>query len=427
MIDQDFLSVTDLPELSLHRLPLHRGEEFGPLQSGERVLWQGRAGIAEYAFEKPASLPKWTLPETTALMVTDQRVRYAHTVSDSDVISGELRWLWPQHLRVQPGARESGRSAAATQIQLVCGGADGSWPALVFAGGDLRTAADADRLANLLRQAIARFRMDNTTELGLTIAQSRLLSRLLIGPEFSNYQGGPGETVSIPGALLITRSLTETLDPPAAAYQPAATQPPAPTPPPAALDEPILKVVAQIELPVAGSPPPDPSPTRRIFPLPDRQEPRTVPAAEAPGRHSVDAAPPAVRPLIGEGATRVISVRPGIAADMARALQAAKAEAATQESEPDLASRAADLAARVASLVSGATENAAAESYPATDRNADEGIPAAGGREPATVRVDLSARAESIRRTAARFAGNSARMKNQPRDVGAISRGNRTL
>jgi hypothetical protein len=42
-------------------------------------------------------------------------------------------------------------------------------------------------VATLLRQAVARFRMDNAGKLGLTVAQSRLLSRLLIGPEFSNY------------------------------------------------------------------------------------------------------------------------------------------------------------------------------------------------------------------------------------------------
>ena len=29
----------------------------------ERVLWSGRCAVAEYAFEEPASLPRWTLPE----------------------------------------------------------------------------------------------------------------------------------------------------------------------------------------------------------------------------------------------------------------------------------------------------------------------------------------------------------------------------
>jgi hypothetical protein len=341
---------------------------FGPLHGGERVMWRGRAGVAEYAFEQHASLPRWTLPESTEILVTDRRVAYAYTSSDSpddlEITSGELRWLWPQHLRVQPGSREAGRSAAATQIQLVCGASDGSWPALVFAGGDLATVGDADRLANAIRQAIARFRIDNAGKLALTIPQSRILSRLLIGPEFSNYQGGPGQTVSLPGALLVSRS--------------ALTDAPAPT------------EVADVS-----------------------------PAAAAPAV------------VVGEGATRVIVPRPGIAADMARALQAAKAEAATQQTQPDLASRAADLAARVASLVS---RSAAMD---------DDAEPAAHVEQP-TVNpaeqpivnlaeqptTNLTERAENIRRAAARFAANSARnrtggRRTADRDFGVTTRGNR--
>ena len=127
--------------------------------------------------------------------------------------SGELRWLWPQHLRVQPGARSSDRGAAATQIQLVCGGADGTWPALVFAGGDLATVGDADRMANVIRQAIARFRVDNADKLGLSTSQARMLSRLLIGPEFRNHQGGEGQTVSLLGAMLVNRPVPVELTP----------------------------------------------------------------------------------------------------------------------------------------------------------------------------------------------------------------------
>ena len=157
MFDQHFLS------------PAATADVFGPLQGGERVMWRGRCGVAEYAFDEAASLPRWTLPETTDVLVTDHRVLYAYTAEDGhQVRSGELRWLWPQHLRVQPGARSTDRGAAATQIQLVCGGADGTYPALVFAGGELATVGDADRLANVIRQAIARFRVDNIDKLGLT-------------------------------------------------------------------------------------------------------------------------------------------------------------------------------------------------------------------------------------------------------------------
>src|SRR3712207_2055372 len=157
------------------------GDVFGPLYGGERVMWRGRCGVAEYAFEHAASLPRWTLPETTDVLVTDQRVLYAYPAEDGlHVRSGELRWLWPQHLRVQPGRVTTDRGAAATQIQLVCGGADGTYPALVFAGGDLTTVAAADRMANVMRQAIARFRVDNAEKLGLSTGEARMLSRMLI-------------------------------------------------------------------------------------------------------------------------------------------------------------------------------------------------------------------------------------------------------
>src|SRR5690349_24117950 len=112
MLDQHFLSATPA------------ADGFGPFRGRERALWRGRCAVAEYAFDKAASLPRWALPETTEILVTDQRVAYAYTRSDSaddvEVTSGELRWLWPQHLRVQPGSRTAGRAATAAQIQLVC-------------------------------------------------------------------------------------------------------------------------------------------------------------------------------------------------------------------------------------------------------------------------------------------------------------------
>src|SRR4051812_29404744 len=117
--------------------------------AGSRVLWSGRCAVAEYAFEEPSSLPRWTLPEETEVVITDHQVIYRDASTGA---TGDLRWPWPQHVRVQPGNRDSGRSATVTQIQLVCAGPGGTFPALVFAGGDIATVGDADRLANLLRQ-----------------------------------------------------------------------------------------------------------------------------------------------------------------------------------------------------------------------------------------------------------------------------------
>ena len=434
MFEQHFPVITALPDFPA---------DTGPLQSGERVLWHGRAGVAEYAFDKRASLPRWTLPESTELMVTDQRVMYAYTASDSahEITSGELCWLWPQHLRVQPGARETGRSASATQIQLVCGGSDGSWPALVFAGGDLKSVADADRLANVLRQVIARFRVDHAGRLGLTINQSRLLSRLLIGPEFSNYQGGPGQTVSLQGALPVTRPKTG-IDPASVPADPSQVPAdpaqipagPAPVSPAPAYSPLVSPVAAALSAPTPApvSPAPmlsrTPSPAHRA-PEPAADSPQPVADWPQPMARSPQLVADSPQPLagsrrrpVGEGATRMISVRPGMAADLARAQQAANAEAAAQQAEPHLASRAADLAARVARLVSRAAtldEDAITaalaiqEPGPRVAPHAEPTPPEHVGLDSAArfdevSTTDLAERAEILQRSEARFAANSA-------------------
>jgi hypothetical protein len=111
-----------------------------------------------------------------------------------------------------------------------------------------------------------------------------------------------------------------------------------------------------------------------------------------------------------------------MAADMARALQAATAEAATQEAEPHLASRAADLAARVASLVSRSValdEDAitAALATPASEPivpshakptpGSQVDLESAAGFDEVST-TNLAERADILRRSAARFAANSA-------------------
>jgi len=431
MVDPHFLPATVLPAT--------RSDVFGPLQGSERGLWQGRCAVAEYAFDETASLPRWVLPETTEVLVTDHRIVYAYTRSDSpdglEVTSGELRWLWPQHLRVQPGARTTGRSAAAAQIQLVCTASDGTFPALVFAGGELGTVGDADKLANLIRHAIARFRVDNAEKLGLSTPQARMLSRLLIGPEFSNFQGGEGQTVTMLGALAV--------------HRPAGAEPPADPPHPG---------YAQ----AADQQPADPEHDSLLLASlhGDLPRPRDLAhAAEVPQPYGWDQAAAAEEPYpaSASGTTmRLPGYRPGLAADEARALQAVAAEQDTHLTQPDLASRAASLAARVAELVSAAEEatEAAAEVHAAEAQAAAEWaaveIRAAQARAVAEEAAaeqafaaeqaadhsdlpttDLTARAERVRRAAARFAANSARGKagalRSEQDLGSTSRGNRTF
>ncbi|MDI6097914.1 translation initiation factor 2 [Actinoplanes sp. NEAU-A12] len=285
------------------------GTDLGPLDGGERVLWSGRCAVAEYAFDEASSLPRWTLPEQTDVVVTDRRVRYIHTTGETQS-SGELFWLWPQHLRVQPGNRETGRNATVTQIQLVCTGPDGTFPALVFAGGALATIGDADRLANTLRQAIARFRVENADLIGVPAPQARMLSRLVIGPEFSNYQGGQGQTVTLLGAVPVPGpEAAEHYQEPAYAAEPTYAEPAYPEP---AYQEPVYQGTAYQ----------DPYQEDPVF-------------EETP---------------VSSG--RAYAERPGREADALRAEEALRAELKARQAEPDLASRAASLAARVANLVS---------------------------------------------------------------------------
>ncbi|WP_045746627.1 hypothetical protein [Actinoplanes rectilineatus] len=291
MFHQHFLSTT--------------GVDLGPLDAGERVLWQGRCAVAEYAFDEASSLPRWTLPEETEVVVTDRRVRYTYA-DDTTLSSGELFWLWPQHLRVQPGNRDTGRNATVTQIQLVCTGPDGSYPALVFAGGSVTSVGEADRLANVMRQAIARFRVENANEIGVPAVQSRMLSRLVIGPEFNNYVGGKGQTVNLLGAVPVPGPET------APVYAEATTSYDESGYDNHAYDDTVYEAEPVYEQPVSAVP--------------------TSAGMGYPGR-------------------------PGAAADAIRAEQAMRAEQDSRYAEPDLASRAATLAARVASLLSDAPDN----------------------------------------------------------------------
>jgi hypothetical protein len=98
------------------------------------------------------------------------------------------------------------------------------------------------------------------------------------------------------------------------------------------------------------------------------------------------------------------NLRPGFDPD-AENNSARPADDRALRGAPDLAARAADLAARVASLVSGGPE--ALERYEATTNLSTflaPGTTAADGPR--------SERAEQIRRTAARLAANSARNRN---------------
>ncbi|WP_433792037.1 translation initiation factor 2 [Actinoplanes sp. CA-252034] len=318
------------------------GTDLGPLDSGERILWRGRCAVAEYAFDEASSLPRWTLPEETDVVVTDRRVRYVHDRDDTHS-SGELFWLWPQHLRVQPGNRETGRNGTVTQIQLVCKGPDGTFPALVFAGGELSKVSAADHLANTMRQAIARFRVENADLIGVPAVQARMLSRLVIGPEFSNHLGGQGQTVTLLGEVAVPAP--DAREP---AYQQAAHQ-----------QEPAYQEPAHQAQPYQAPVYQEPAYQGPAYQEPVYQEAYQAPVYQEPVYQEAAYPEPVYQEPVYQDAypepvsgSQGWSDRPGVEADALRAEEALRAELDSRQSEPDLASRAATLAARVANLVS---------------------------------------------------------------------------
>ena len=406
------------------------------LQSpAERILWSGRCAVAEYAFDEPASLPRWTLPEETEVVITEERVVYRDPVS---LETGELRWQWPQHLRVQPGNRDIGRSATVTQIQLVCAGPGNTFPALVFAGGDLNTVGDADRLANVLRQAIARYRVEHANALGIPAAQVRMLSRLVIGPEFSNYQGGEGQTVSLLGAVAVADSRpgyaeVRSVPPAAPATIPAAATPLSATDP----------VAAAASLPVAGAMPvvgsaPTGRSTYPVAPVSGGGQ-TTVPIAgghpaPAVGGYPVSADDGYPAPSAGTYPGRsaaAVGGYPAPAGSHERSTWGARPADEIAPTGRDLDSRAADLAARVADLVSGGLDFGGRpvddfESQTNLSAYLDVPAPAAEPRSASQETTEALDRAETVRRTAARFAGNAARVRGAaPRYDGASGGGHR--
>jgi hypothetical protein len=387
-------------------------DEFFTAEAGDdhdpRVLWSGRCAVAEYAFDEPNSLPRWTLPEETEVVVTDDRVVYRDVATGA---AGELHWPWPQHLRVQPGNRATGRAATVTQIQLVCAGPGGTFPALVFAGGDLAAVGDADRLANVLRQAIARYRVEHAAELGMEAPQVRMLSRQVIGPEFSNYLGGEGQTVTLLGSVTVGWPAAQEPEP----YEPAAYEPAAYEPEPLT-EEPFLDPYFTNEPPAPAEPPTRTAPPVLIESIaptePYLPTELAVPAAASlpaesdgwpvaggadfdgtPAHHEFEAAAAAPRPAFDP--TAPARPRP--------------ADEAALHGTPDLAARAADLAAQVAGLVSEGAGLGPLEPQ-TTNLSAYLGgshrvgfQPRSAGDEP------VEGRAEQIRRTASRLAASSVR------------------
>lgn len=247
------------------------------LRPGERLLWRGRTGVAEYRFNDAMTDHdvRWRLGTPADVVVTDQRLAFVSVAATGDAptapatlrdrfervrsaylkpatrggaghrvipvrrvaavrrgdaarhgrgascgwpprddeaiagaIVGQVRWQWPYWLHVVPPRAAAGTGGRRAQhegrILLVCKayGVRGL-PALVLSGGDLEAPAGVDLVANVIRGAVATFRVAHASALGLRPGEVGAVAARMAGPVFSNPSGGSGQGTNLPGSLLV--------------------------------------------------------------------------------------------------------------------------------------------------------------------------------------------------------------------------------
>ncbi|GIJ47683.1 hypothetical protein Val02_45690 [Virgisporangium aliadipatigenens] len=180
------------------------------LEPGETILWQGRAEIAEYRYSEGMDRHdvRWTLPAACDVTVTDRRLaftcrrglavtppdgawraalRLARSVTRRrrTLSAGQVRWQWPSRLYVKRGV-----------LLLVMGAYRvNGLPTLALSGW--RT--DPQPVANTIRAAVARYRLDNAETLGVDPAEAAALRERIDAPVFA---AGSSQASNLPGPLL---------------------------------------------------------------------------------------------------------------------------------------------------------------------------------------------------------------------------------
>ncbi len=223
----------------LHPVPDPRGTI--RTEPGEQVLWRGRVRLAEHVYTEAMDgyRVSWELPGLADVTVTDRRLGYvcrnwrgtaerhspiAHAVrwgraamdrarsavhQHRPVVVGQVRYEWPHRLYVLP-ARDGipgtppGRLARGSRVLVVCAAyrTEGR-PTLLLCEGDVGAVPGADRLANILRTAILRFRLRRAQELGLFPADVAGLRAALTAPGFATRTGGRSQGINLRGGLYL--------------------------------------------------------------------------------------------------------------------------------------------------------------------------------------------------------------------------------
>jgi hypothetical protein len=188
------------------------------LEPGETILWQGRAEIAEYRYSEGMDRHdvRWTLPAACDVTVTDRRLAFtcrrgvAVVSPDGQLCSpftaawrtavrraraatrrgrtlsvGQVRWQWPSRLYVKRGV-----------LLLVMGAYRvNGLPTLALSGW--RT--DPQPVANTIRAAVARYRLEHTETLGVDPSEASALRERIDAPVFA---AGSSQASNLPGPLL---------------------------------------------------------------------------------------------------------------------------------------------------------------------------------------------------------------------------------
>lgn len=201
------------------------------LDPGEAALWRGRVNVAGYLLGPSLGNGRlhWSLLRPADLTVTDRRLAFVcedwdfgevtagqappgrprHRRRDragSRIVTGQIRWQWPGRLHLMPAeAATESRPERPERVLLVCDSLRTiRQPALALgAGDDLGQHGAARELVDLVRRAVARFRLAHpgTPEMS-PHERDTLIARAGSGPlgeEVADMRRG----VSLPGAMVV--------------------------------------------------------------------------------------------------------------------------------------------------------------------------------------------------------------------------------
>ncbi|MFK3983883.1 hypothetical protein ACI2K4_26315 [Micromonospora sp. NPDC050397] len=201
------------------------------LDPGERSLWHGRVNAAGYLLGPSLGngTLHWSLPRPVELTVTDRRLAFVCDDWDFEEVTvggpppgrprhrrrdraagristGQIRWQWPGRLHLMPAepATEH-RPQRPERLLLVCDSLRTiRQPALALgAGGDLGRPGAARELIQLVRRAVAQFRLAHPGTPEMSPQERDILTSRASSGQLSEGLSDPRRGISLPGAMVV--------------------------------------------------------------------------------------------------------------------------------------------------------------------------------------------------------------------------------